>query len=95
MEAPRPARPGRRSARKQRAIDLIREVGEELGDERGKGFEEGDDYEEVKANLTSEEKARLQTLDTVDRHHLHRPALARRQDHRRRERRGPVKAKAG
>ena len=41
----------------------MREVGEELGEERGKGFDEGTDYEEIKANLTPDERARLQTLD--------------------------------
>jgi hypothetical protein len=82
-------------ANKQRAIDLMREVGETLGNERGKGFDEGTDYEEIKANLTPDERARLQTLDAVmgttftARHSLGDRALDAENDE------GPIKAKAG
>jgi len=64
MAPPNPRDPKSRSD-KERAIELFREVGEAAGAERGKGFSEGDDLNEVKANLSSSELARLNTLDQV------------------------------
>jgi hypothetical protein len=64
MMPPNPRDP-KSVADKEKAIQLFREVADAMDAERSKGFKEGDDYAEVKANLSSEEKGRLQTLDAV------------------------------
>jgi hypothetical protein len=52
-------------ADKEKAIELFREVADAVDTERGKGFKDGEDYDEVKANLSSTERAKLQNLDDV------------------------------
>ena len=52
-------------AEKDEAVDLFREVGDAVLKEREKGFADGDDLDEVKANLSPDETTRLNQLDTV------------------------------
>jgi hypothetical protein len=64
MLPPDPKDPKSR-ADKEQALELFREVADAVDTERGKGFKEGDDYDEVKANLPKDEATRLQNLDDV------------------------------
>jgi hypothetical protein len=64
MLPPNPKDP-KSAADKEQALELFREVADAVDKERGKGFKEGDDYDEVKANLPTDERTRLQNLDDV------------------------------
>ena len=48
---------------KDEAIDLFRQVGEAVDEERGKNFKDGESFDDVADTLDDSQKARLQALD--------------------------------